>query len=692
MKLRTSTVTTVAALLALSCWASPDAAHASTSPWSGPVQTSVPLAGDIGAAVAAFGHGLVETYTSGRGLVLRRMAGPAPWGTPLRLTTAQVPPEFDTPAIAASESDAFVVSEAGTDPERLTLHVVPLDQSADQTHDLGIGAQPYVAALLGGGAVVVATRYDSSGTSLGEAAWTVSQDGVLTGPTSLSLSTGDRASALVLDSAGTPEVFSSHCTSNCDPSVGIPALYSIQVSTMTTTGSWSTPTSVVNDIDPIYLSAATGKDLTLLTWLDGTTTQRIPTAVEQRAGIWSAPETTPSGGEALIASDGTEVISDDYGAVSTRAPGGGPWTAAPTGPNPGVYCDGGDQPALRDNVLYVTSSVPDPVAADSCVLIETRLPVATATWSASYPDRDAVDPSVSITSGPAPATTSTSATFTFTVTDNSPGPVLSCRLDGKAVSTCSSPLTVTGLASGPHQLLVIGRDSDGNYGGAVRSWTLDRTAPSTSVTSPAKAVTLTSSLPVTWRGSDSGGSGVATFDVRYERASASGTFGGWAYPSGWQATTRTSTSLTKLVAGATYCFSDRARDHAGNTSAWSSPRCTTVPLDDRALAASSGWSRTTGSGYYRGTISTTTHTAATLKSPSLQVQHLYLVATRCRRCGTVGLYAGPTLVAKISLSATATSLQAVLPLPRITLRTCMITIKSLGTAPVHLDGLATTRL
>jgi hypothetical protein len=61
-------------------------------------------------------------------------------------------------------------------------------------------------------------------------------------------------------------------------------------------------------------------------------------------------------------------------------------------------------------------------------------------------------PNTSITSGPPASTTDTSATFSFTADEGPPvSPVtFECRLDGAPFSTCTTPLTLTGLGVGAH--------------------------------------------------------------------------------------------------------------------------------------------------------------------------------------------------------------------------------------------------
>lgn len=77
-------------------------------------------------------------------------------------------------------------------------------------------------------------------------------------------------------------------------------------------------------------------------------------------------------------------------------------------------------------------------------------------------------------------------------------------------------------------------------------------------------------------------------------------FDSWAHPAAWAelATTSVSTTVSRV---STVCLSVRAKDNAGNHSPWSSDWCTTPLLDHRAPATSSGWTRDTGSAYWKGT-------------------------------------------------------------------------------------------
>jgi hypothetical protein len=106
---------------------------------------------------------------------------------------------------------------------------------------------------------------------------------------------------------------------------------------------------------------------------------------------------------------------------------------------------------------------------------------------------DQTAPDTAITSGPISPTNSTDATFTFTSTDA--GSSFQCRLDAAEFSTCSTPISYSNLASGNHTFRVRAVDAAGNVDGspAVHTWTIDTTAPNTTITgNPGTATSSTS--------------------------------------------------------------------------------------------------------------------------------------------------------------------------------------------------------
>jgi hypothetical protein len=106
----------------------------------------------------------------------------------------------------------------------------------------------------------------------------------------------------------------------------------------------------------------------------------------------------------------------------------------------------------------------------------------------------------------------------------------------------------------------------------------DTTAPTLGALTGSPATGTATTMTVGWSATDPGSplepaSGVASYDVRHQQsASAGAAFGDWVTPAGWSATTSTSVALDVPV-GSTTCVQVRARDVAGNLSAWSASRC-----------------------------------------------------------------------------------------------------------------------
>jgi hypothetical protein len=314
---------------------------------------------------------------------------------------------------------------------------------------------------------------------------------------------------------------------------------------------------------------------------------------------------------------------------------------------------------------------------------------------------DSFAPTVLITDKPANPTKSTTATFSFTGSDQQTPPVsFTCKLDDAAAAACTSPMPYSGLADGVHTFTVQGSDNAGNASAPVAySWRVDTHAPTAAVTSPAAATsttiptTLSGSAAVAWTAADTGGSGVANYQVRYARAPSTGALGAWSYPSSWTGLTVKSVKHSGLAKGYVYCYSVRATDRAGNNSDWSPSGCIAVPLDDASLkATTSGWTRGTGAAYWNGTTTSTKTMNATLSRPNAQLARVGIVATRCSTCGIVGIYVGGTLMGQINLHAATTEHRKVLLLPKFSYRTGTVTLKVLTRGKlVSIDGLMISR-
>lgn len=199
---------------------------------------------------------------------------------------------------------------------------------------------------------------------------------------------------------------------------------------------------------------------------------------------------------------------------------------------------------------------------------------------------------------------------------------------------------------------VRGRDRAGNASGwsATRCTTVDVTGPVITVAAPSALATTSTAALVAYAGSDT--SGVASYDVRYRRATFGGSFGAYVTPAA--ATTATRIAVN-LAAGYQYCFSVRGRDKLGNVSAWTTERCIAKVLDDRALTRSSAaWVRGTGTAYYGSTVTSTTTSSVSLTGGVVRARQVYLLTTTCPTCGSVSVYIGQTKIGAVSLYSSTT--------------------------------------
>ncbi len=92
---------------------------------------------------------------------------------------------------------------------------------------------------------------------------------------------------------------------------------------------------------------------------------------------------------------------------------------------------------------------------------------------------DTTTPTVSISDGPSGTESSADASFQFATDDASAA--LECKLDSGIFEDCASPKPYTGLADGSHTFTVRATDPAGNAVTASRTWTVDTTAPVTTL-------------------------------------------------------------------------------------------------------------------------------------------------------------------------------------------------------------------
>ncbi len=211
---------------------------------------------------------------------------------------------------------------------------------------------------------------------------------------------------------------------------------------------------------------------------------------------------------------------------------------------------------------------------------------ATASGAASKPSacsaalayvEDSAAPQTQIKSQPAALAGSANAKFEFAGEDPSGSGVASfeCRRDSAspgAWATCSSPLEYTGLADGAHSFEVRAIDQAGNVDGspATYSWSIDTAAPTTQIDTSPSALSASPNAEFKFSGTDTGGSGVASFECRRDSTE----------PSGWA--TCTSPKQYASLSDGSHKFEVRAIDQVGNVDA--SPASFSWTIDTTAPA------------------------------------------------------------------------------------------------------------
>jgi hypothetical protein len=120
---------------------------------------------------------------------------------------------------------------------------------------------------------------------------------------------------------------------------------------------------------------------------------------------------------------------------------------------------------------------------------------------------DTTPPDTVIDSGPSGTVGVSTASFGFHATEA--GSSFSCRLDGGAAASCTSPKTYSGLADGSHTFSVTATDTAGNADPtpATRSWTIDTTVtdttpPTLRLTPPAAGASINGPITVSATASD----------------------------------------------------------------------------------------------------------------------------------------------------------------------------------------------
>jgi len=182
---------------------------------------------------------------------------------------------------------------------------------------------------------------------------------------------------------------------------------------------------------------------------------------------------------------------------------------------------------------------------------------------------------------------------------------------------------------------------------------------------------------------------LSTYDVVYRTAPAGRSLGQWVFPASWQKIRTTWVSMTAAV-GSDTCFMVRARDAAGNLSAWSTPVCTSLPLDDRSLSVVGSVTRaTTTMGIY-GTASRLNKPGAGLYRAGQVGNRIAVIALSGPGQGAVDVWHAGRKLGRISLAATTWS-RRTFYLPVTPYVSGTVSIVSASTAYAWIDGFTALR-
>jgi hypothetical protein len=172
-------------------------------------------------------------------------------------------------------------------------------------------------------------------------------------------------------------------------------------------------------------------------------------------------------------------------------------------------------------------------------------------------------PAVAITAGPPALGNGTAVSLSFSADEAA---TFQCNLDDRGFEPCGSPAAYAGLREGGHAFVVRATDAAGNVGAASRSWTIDTTAPDTTLASRPPARTTATTAAFRFSTSEAG-----TFECRLDGGSFSPC---------------TSPKTYRALARGRHSFAVRAVDLAGNVDATPSLWQWTLTPATRRVAAS----------------------------------------------------------------------------------------------------------
>jgi hypothetical protein len=178
-------------------------------------------------------------------------------------------------------------------------------------------------------------------------------------------------------------------------------------------------------------------------------------------------------------------------------------------------------------------------------LLVAAIPVAAVALAAAAASAADI-PKPTITANPPKLSSSKTGTFQFQSADDKL--TFECSVDGEKAKACSSPYTTAELVDGSHTFSVVATDGKDKSAPATYDWTIDTTAPTTSISSGPPSLSNSRSAEFAFSSDESG----ASFECALDGAA----FASCTPPQHYSG-----------LADGTHMFGVRATDLAGNTGA-----------------------------------------------------------------------------------------------------------------------------
>lgn len=288
------------------------------------------------------------------------------------------------------------------------------------------------------------------------------------------------------------------------------------------------------------------------------------------------------------------------------------------------------------------------------------------------------------------------ATVSWTPAANPPTPVDSYTVTaspGGQTATVNAPATSTtvkGLTDGVaytftvHSNDVHGSGSESNSSNAVVPD--DGAPPVIALATPTASVSLTTRISAKWTARDP--SGILHYDTRTRVIPWNAASAPWA---NWLVATRASSAIYSSATGRTVCIDARATDNAGHTSAFTTTRCTIVPLHSNQVSYSSGWAKVSSSAVYGGFAYQSKTHGNTMTRTGIVAKQISIVLTRCSACGTIEVRWNNKVVKTYNLANRTTLHEQVLTVAKFSSAqkgTLTVIVTSPNGKVVPIEGLA----